>query len=36
VAKGGTSTLADVVEYAEPVTSKGFVFMDTPGSGLLT
>jgi altronate hydrolase len=31
VAKGGTSTLADVVEYAEPVTSKGFVFMDTPG-----
>ena len=31
VAKGGTTTLADVVEYAEPVTSKGFVFMDTPG-----
>jgi altronate hydrolase len=31
VAKGGTTTLADVVEYAEPVTSPGFVFMDTPG-----
>ncbi|WP_309130616.1 altronate dehydratase family protein [Brevibacterium sp.] len=31
VAKGGTTTLADVVEYASPVTSKGFVFMDTPG-----
>jgi altronate hydrolase len=31
VAKGGTTTLTDVVEYAEPVTSKGFVFMDTPG-----
>ncbi|WP_279581852.1 UxaA family hydrolase [Fodinicola feengrottensis] len=31
VAKGGTTTLRDVVEYAEPVTSKGFVFMDTPG-----
>jgi altronate hydrolase len=31
VAKGGTTTLTDVVEYAEPVTTKGFVFMDTPG-----
>ncbi|WP_037577597.1 UxaA family hydrolase [Phaeacidiphilus oryzae] len=31
VAKGGTTPLADVVEYAEPVRSKGFVFMDTPG-----
>jgi altronate hydrolase len=31
VAKGGTSSLVDVYEYAEPVTSKGFVFMDTPG-----
>jgi altronate hydrolase len=31
VAKGGTSNLVDVYEYAEPVTSKGFVFMDTPG-----
>lgn len=31
VAKGGTSTLADVVEYAQPITAKGLVFMDTPG-----
>ena len=31
VAKGGTTPLADVVEYAEPVRSPGFVFMDTPG-----
>jgi len=31
VAKGGTSTLMDVYEYAEPVTAPGFVFMNTPG-----
>jgi altronate hydrolase len=31
VAKGGTSNLADVVEYAQPVTRPGLVFMDTPG-----
>ena len=31
VAKGGTTTLMDVYEYATPITSKGFVFMDTPG-----
>ena len=31
VAKGGTTGLMDVYEYAKPVTSKGFVFMDTPG-----
>ena len=31
VAKGGTTNLVDVVEYAQPVLSKGFVFMDTPG-----
>ena len=30
-AKGGTTTLNAVYHYAEPVTSKGFVFMDTPG-----
>lgn len=30
-AKGGTTDLAAVYEYAEPVTAKGFVFMDTPG-----
>ena len=31
VAKGGSSDLTAVYEYAEPVTAKGFVFMDTPG-----
>jgi len=31
VAKGGGSTLMDVVEYAQPVRSRGLVFMDTPG-----
>jgi len=31
VAKGGTTNLIDVYEYAEPVTAKGLVFMDTPG-----
>jgi altronate hydrolase len=31
VAKGGTTNLVDVFEYAEPVTARGFVFMDTPG-----
>ncbi len=31
VAKGGTSNLQAVYEYAEPVTSRGFVYMDTPG-----
>ena len=31
VAKGGTQALMDVYEYAEKVTAKGFVFMDTPG-----
>ncbi|MGN6702133.1 MAG: UxaA family hydrolase [Burkholderiaceae bacterium] len=31
VAKGGTTNLVDVYRYAEPVTAKGFVFMDTPG-----
>jgi altronate hydrolase len=30
-AKGGTTTLQAVYNYAEPVTAKGFVFMDTPG-----
>jgi altronate hydrolase len=30
-AKGGTTTLRAVYEYAEAVTEKGFVFMDTPG-----
>ncbi|MEO5735128.1 MAG: altronate dehydratase family protein [Rubrivivax sp.] len=31
VAKGGTGNLQAVVEYAEPVTEHGFVYMDTPG-----
>jgi len=30
-AKGGTTVLNGVYRYAEPVTAKGFVFMDTPG-----
>ena len=29
--KGGTGPLMNVYRYAEPVESKGFVFMDTPG-----
>jgi altronate hydrolase len=31
VAKGGTSNLQAVYEYAQPVTAHGFVYMDTPG-----
>jgi altronate hydrolase len=31
VAKGGTSNLKEVYEYAETVTEHGLVFMDTPG-----
>jgi len=31
IAKSGTTNLTDVFEYAQPVTSKGLVFMDTPG-----
>lgn len=30
-AKGGSTTLREVYQYAERVTEKGFVFMDTPG-----
>jgi altronate hydrolase len=30
-AKGGTTTLNAVYRYAEPISAKGFVFMDTPG-----
>ena len=29
--KGGTGNLVDVYKYAEQITAKGFVFMDTPG-----
>ncbi len=31
IAKGGSTALMDVVGYAEPVRTKGFVVMDTPG-----
>lgn len=31
IAKGGRSDLAQVYEYAEAITEKGLVFMDTPG-----
>jgi altronate hydrolase len=30
-AKGGTTNLVEVYEFAQPVTAKGLVFMDTPG-----
>ncbi len=31
MAKAGSTNLVDVVAYAETITKKGFVFMDTPG-----
>jgi altronate hydrolase len=31
IAKGGSTALMDVVGYAQPVRTKGFVVMDTPG-----
>ncbi len=31
IAKAGSTAMMDVVHYAEPVKSKGFVVMDTPG-----
>ncbi|MBS4216705.1 UxaA family hydrolase [Neobacillus rhizophilus] len=31
IKKGGSSTLMEVIAYAEKPTKKGFVFMDTPG-----
>jgi altronate hydrolase len=31
VAKGGTTNLVEVYQYAEAMTARGFVFMDTPG-----
>jgi altronate hydrolase len=31
VAKSGASPLTDVVQYAEPLTKRGLVFMDSPG-----
>jgi altronate hydrolase len=30
-AKGGTTNMTGVYKYAEPITEKGFVFMDSPG-----
>jgi altronate hydrolase len=31
IAKSGTTNLVDVVEFAQAVNSRGFVYMDTPG-----
>lgn len=31
MAKAGSTNLVEVIKYADPVTAKGFVFMDTPG-----
>ena len=31
VAKGGTAPLTQVYKFAEPITEKGFVYMDSPG-----
>ena len=31
VAKAGTTPLMEVLEYAQPITRRGFVYMDTPG-----
>lgn len=36
VAKGGTTNLNDVFSYAAPVTTKGMVFMDTPGYDIVS
>jgi altronate hydrolase len=31
IAKSGTTNLVDVLEFAQPATARGLVFMDTPG-----
>jgi altronate hydrolase len=31
VTKGGTTPMMDVFQYGEPISTRGFVFMDTPG-----
>jgi altronate dehydratase len=36
VAKGGNTPLQEVYSYAEPVLSKGMVFMDTPGYDIVS
>src|SRR5205085_5428737 len=33
VAKGGSTAMTDVVHYAEPIRTKGFVVIETPGYG---
>jgi altronate hydrolase len=32
IAKGGTTPLTGVYAYAEPITTRGFAFMDSPGN----
>jgi altronate hydrolase len=36
VAKSGSTNLVEVYRFAEPVTSKGLVFMDTPGYDMVS
>jgi altronate hydrolase len=36
VAKGGSSPLTAVYEYAEPIIHRGLVFMDTPGNDVIS
>jgi altronate hydrolase len=31
IAKSGTTALVDVYEFAQPITARGFVYMDSPG-----
>ncbi len=31
IAKGGSTALVDVLQYAEPVSTRGFIVMDSPG-----
>lgn len=31
IAKGGSTNLNEVYQYAQPVKARGLVFMDTPG-----
>jgi altronate dehydratase large subunit len=36
IVKGGTTKFTDVLEYAEVPTTKGLMFMDTPGSDIFS
>jgi altronate hydrolase len=36
IAKGGSTPLTGVYEYAEPVTARGFTVMDSPGNDLVS